>query len=1092
MSCSEEDISKMSTLLASLLQNDTAIIRSAEETLKPLLKDPRCVPALLEILKGTSSQSVSVRHVAAVLLRKRLPNHFKTFDPNTKTYIKSEILLVLQNEPERIVRLGTIGVASSIAKKEAEAAESAGGGVGWTELLTFISQAASNPNPDASELAFLLLSEMTEIIGENCRDQFPSLAGLFQASLVPGVPSKVQHASVAALGSLLSVLVEEDDESVVAPFAALLPSVLSVALSPEAGSEEMITTVLDMLYDMCWSNSSSITGGIVLIVKFALHCLANPNLEMTVRDSAALVVATLAESKPKTLGSRCNIEEIVECLFNLIENSNDSAAGALFENNPAWREDMDNTSKDGRAEDDDADERDWDSPTATSMAQGTLDMLACELPKKYIYQPVMSRCVTRLSSTNSNQRKAGIACLGVIAEGCTESMREHLPEVVPHVLHAAGDSEAQVRECACFALGQLSEHCQPEILAYSNQILPIVFALLDDTTVQVQATSCYVLEMFCERLEPSGVRPLLDSLVRKLASMLESSTKRSVQEMAVAAMAATAVAAEEEFAPYVPGVAQLMSKLLELREATMYTLRGRALECMGHVAIAVGKENFRPYFQQTMQCACEGLTFDCTELHEFAYAVFANLSKVMGEEFAPVLGELVPHLIDVIKMDEGQFEQAEATGDEGKAFNSLDDSDDEENADNYILHVRTALLDSKKGAITAIGEMASHTGAAFVPFLEEVMAVLQTAAKNWHPLIKAESAEALSSMVVPSVAAHHGGTINWTKGDISGANPMSPHTNAVVSAVLGELLKLMDDDDKGAVGKACEGIQSVLELCGPHALMPVSTDCLTKTHALLARKSPCQMAEEAEGEVEGGDLLTEDDDHDTFMTSVCDLVGTYGRIMGPHFAKYLNQFLPAICAYAKQSRPSSDRSMAVGCLGEIAQELGVGISEHFETIFYPASLACLADEDDNVKRNAAFTIGVCCEGLGELVVSQYPQILSTISPLFQIDSSASDQSAACVDNAAAAVSRMITTCPQAVQPMNQVLPVLLKALPLKNDMTENETVYKCLLGLLQANHPDVAVNKAEFLRVFQSAMAEGSNVDDELKVSINQALAALA
>ena len=60
--------------------------------------------------------------------------------------------------------------------------------------------------------------------------------------------------------------------------------------------------------------------------------------------------------------------------------------------------------------------------------------------------------------------------------------------------------------------------------------------------------------MFCKRLKPSGERPLLDSLVRKLASMLESSTKRSVQEMAVADMAAMAVIAEEEFVPYVAGV----------------------------------------------------------------------------------------------------------------------------------------------------------------------------------------------------------------------------------------------------------------------------------------------------------------------------------------------------------------------------------------------------------------------------------------------------------------------------------------------------------------------------------------------------------
>jgi hypothetical protein len=137
------------------------------------------------------------------------------------------------------------------------------------------------------------------------------------------------------------------------------------------------------------------------------------------------------------------------------------------------------------------------------------------------------------------------------------------------------------------ALGQLSEHCQPEILSYSDQVLPIAFALLDDTTVAVQATSCYVLEMFCERLAPDDVRPLLDPLVRKLAQMLETTTKRSVQEMSVAALAATAVAAEEDFAPYVEGVANLMSKMMFITDEKLFSLRGRALECMGHMAIAV-------------------------------------------------------------------------------------------------------------------------------------------------------------------------------------------------------------------------------------------------------------------------------------------------------------------------------------------------------------------------------------------------------------------------------------------------------------------------------------------------------------------------
>lgn len=418
-------------------------------------------------------------------------------------------------------------------------------------------------------------------------------------------------------------------------------------------------------------------------------------------------------------------------------------------------------------------------------------------------------------------------------------------------------------------------------------------------------------------------------------------------------------------------------------------------------------------------------------------------------------------------------------------FSALDDSDEEDEGGGYVLHVRTALLEAKKGAITALGEMAAHTGAAFCPHLEESMTVLQSAAGNWHPLIKGETAEALPSLILPSVAAHHGGKIDWEKGDIAGQSPMSAHTTAVSTAVLQELVSLMNDDDGETVGKACEGIQIVIEHCGPHALASIANECLTTAHTLLARQAPCQKNAELYGE--GYD---DDDDHDTFMTSVCDLVGSFARVMGAHFVQYLGQFLPPICEYAKTSRPPSDRAMAMGCLGELAQELEVGIKDHWVSVFLPAVLAGLADSDDNVKRNAAFCTGVCCEGLGQVVAADYPQLLQGVGTIFGIDPNASDASAAAVDNAAAAVSRMIMASPESV-PMAQVLPTLLKTLPLKNDMTENEAVFRCLLGLLQMNQPDAVANKAELARIFTEAIAEGSSVDEEIQNQLKVALSSL-
>ncbi len=412
-------------------------------------------------------------------------------------------------------------------------------------------------------------------------------------------------------------------------------------------------------------------------------------------------------------------------------------------------------------------------------------------------------------------------------------------------------------------------------------------------------------------------------------------------------------------------------------------------------------------------------------------------------------------------------------------FDGLIDDDEDDDEKGYVINVRTALLDSKKGAITAICEIASHCGEAFVPFLNQTIDVLTKAAANWHPLIKTEAADALAAMVIPIVASKHGGSVDWKKGDILGASPLSPEVTAVASQVLKQLVELMLDEDQEAVGNACSGVETVINLCGPHALKIVGNECLEATINLLSKAAPC-----IEDNIEGED---DEDDHDSFMTSVCDLVAAFGRVMGSHFCQYLPQFLPVICEYAKSSRPSNDRAMAIGCLGELAQEIGDGIKDYWEQVFLPAILAGLSDEDHNVKRNAAFCAGVCCEGLGASIAADYVQILQLVGHMFNIDPSISDTSAAAVDNAAACVSRMIMAVPTNV-PILQVLPVLLKALPLKNDMSENKTVYTCLLHLLQMNNADALSQKEEIKKIFQLAIGPDSKVEDDLKQQLSMAI----
>eukprot|EP00566_Odontella_aurita_P037189 CAMPEP_0113564156 /NCGR_PEP_ID=MMETSP0015_2-20120614/21460_1 /TAXON_ID=2838 /ORGANISM="Odontella" /LENGTH=82 /DNA_ID=CAMNT_0000466201 /DNA_START=221 /DNA_END=465 /DNA_ORIENTATION=- /assembly_acc=CAM_ASM_000160 len=80
-----EDAARIAALLSALTQPDTTAIRNAEVALKPILKDARSVPALVEVLKARGNQPDAVRHVAAILLRKRIAGHWAKFDISTKT-----------------------------------------------------------------------------------------------------------------------------------------------------------------------------------------------------------------------------------------------------------------------------------------------------------------------------------------------------------------------------------------------------------------------------------------------------------------------------------------------------------------------------------------------------------------------------------------------------------------------------------------------------------------------------------------------------------------------------------------------------------------------------------------------------------------------------------------------------------------------------------------------------------------------------------------------------------------------------------------------------------------------------------------------
>ena len=58
-----------------------------------------------------------------------------------------------------------------------------------------------------------------------------------------------------------------------------------------------------------------------------------------------------------------------------------------------------------------------------------------------------------MSSSDPKVRKSGCAVLGVIAEGCADTIRTIMERILPGLLQSTQDPDQFVREAAFFALG---------------------------------------------------------------------------------------------------------------------------------------------------------------------------------------------------------------------------------------------------------------------------------------------------------------------------------------------------------------------------------------------------------------------------------------------------------------------------------------------------------------------------------------------------------------------------------------------------------------------------------------------------------------
>ncbi|XP_014603697.1 PREDICTED: importin-4-like isoform X1 [Polistes canadensis] len=1042
----------MEQILLKLLVADNATILEGTAELRKAFKNSESTPALCELI--VSSANPQIRQYAAVLLRKRYSKgkHWTELPDNIRTDLKAMILPALCNESEKLVKNSIVQLIGTIVKHELPSN-------GWPEVLQFVQQLITSENLFEKELGMYTLATMTEVAPNAYKIYADSVVTLLSQTLnnLRDSEYSIAYYVMQTLQNLIPLI--NGNQNMINAYSRMMPQIMTTIQALTEVDEDKATTSYGLLDELCDNEINVIAPHVKPLISMCLAIANNKSLSDPLRVKALHFISGLARTRKKSLIKHKLVEPIIDTLFALMSSPlDDDSFEAYFG-------------------------RDNEDSTPVSCATRTLDTLALHLPPEKLIPHLLKHIEPGLQGTDIYVKSSSYLVMAVLAEGCSEHIRsKYLESFLRCICQGIADAAPIVRSAALFALGQFSEHLQPDISQYSYELLPVLFEYLGQVCTLIRQEKkepssiermFYALEMFCENLNES-LLPYLPTLMEKIFELINADTSVRVKELTLSIIGSAAYASKENMLPYFEKIIAILNGYLtEKQTDETMCLQVQAVDILGIIARTIGDEHFAPLATRSLELGLNLLKEnEDPDLRKSIYGLFASISKVMKKEIAMALPQIVEYAINSIRSSEGivpYFKEDETTAfsiyedlsDETEDEEDIENTDNEEDEDDEDVAgytVENSYVEEKEEAISALKEIAQYTEEAFLPYLEKSFEEVFKLINYPQEDIRKAAIEALLQFCI------NFSKINSNEGKQSMFKALS-----VFIPKLSELIRL-DDDRTVAMGgldaysDMLKEIKSDVFIGEGHkyAIMNCITD-------VMSGKTKCQDQEEGE------DVEIEAEQDELLVECAGELLTNLKKVIpSEDFAIYFEVVLPMLLERSKKNKSDTQRAFAVGTISECLSGLKHAVAAFLPQLL-PIFLKFANDSNANVRNNAIFGIGELALHGQDAVYPHYPDILQILSSAIAKESHMGAR-----DNVLGAIARLIITNYE-ILPLDQVFPVFVNQLPLKEDYLENKAVFKSILILYQAGHNILQAHMRTLLQVAISVLQEGKTSDDETK-----------
>nr|XP_032627337.1 importin-5 [Chelonoidis abingdonii] len=618
----------------------------------------------------------------------------------------------------------------------------------------------------------------------------------------------------------------------------------------------------------------------------------------------------------------------------------------------------------------------------------------------------------------------------------------------------------RVRYAACNAVGQMATDFAPGFQKkfHEKVIAALLQTMEDQGNQRVQAHAAAALINFTEDCPKSLLIPYLDNLVKhlhstmviKLQELIQKGTKL-VLEQVVTSIASVADTAEEKFVPYydlfMPSLKHIVENAVQKE---LRLLRGKTIECISLIGLAVGKEKPPDNASDVLKL-----------LTQISYMIsaWARMCKILGKEFQQYLPVVMGPLMktasikpEVALLDTQDMENM--SDDDGWEFVNL--------GDQQSFGIKTAGLEEKATACQMLVCYAKELKEGFVEYTEQVVKLMVPLLKFYfHDGVRVAAAESMPLLLDcarvrgPEYLSQMWHFMCDALIKAIGTEPDSD----VLSEIMHSFAKCIE-----VMGDGCLNNEHFEELGG---ILKGKLEEHFKNQELRQVK---RQDEDYDEQVE--ESLQDEDDSDVYiLTKVSDILHSIFSSYQEKVLLWFEQLLPLIVNLICPHRPWPDRQWGLCIFDDIVEHCSPSSFKYAEYFLRPM-LQSICDNSPEVRQAAAYGVGVMAQFGGESYRPFCTEALPLLVRVIQSPDAKTKENVNATENCISAVGKIMKFKPDCVN-VEEVLPHWLSWLPLHEDKEEAVHTFSYLCDLIESNNPIVlGHNNSNLPRIF-SIIADG-------------------